>query len=177
MIKAVLDKLKADRPKLVPLRVWRAYALLDEYKANELTALVALIYGLWTVGEAVKSRQETLVLLAYCFTTSCVMKRNDVGKRRRFPTVVSPCLHESPPLLEHIAAPVRLLLMTCASAASTISFWNEVRSLAQVLNVARKPCTVRSSRPIRRNSIRNAMLESGVPTLGPGNTNALGFSP
>jgi len=47
MIKALLDALKTDRPKLAPLRVWRAYALLDEYKgtdpANELTALVALI--------------------------------------------------------------------------------------------------------------------------------------
>jgi type I restriction enzyme R subunit len=47
MIKAVLDKIKIDRPKLSPLRVWRAYALLDEYKGgdpvNELTALVALI--------------------------------------------------------------------------------------------------------------------------------------
>jgi type I restriction enzyme R subunit len=47
MIKAVLDALKTDRPKLAPLRVWHAYAILDEYKgsdpANELTALVALI--------------------------------------------------------------------------------------------------------------------------------------
>jgi type I restriction enzyme R subunit len=47
MIKSVLDALKVDRPKLAPLRVWRAYALLDEYKgenpANELTAIVALI--------------------------------------------------------------------------------------------------------------------------------------
>ena len=47
MIKSVLTTLKADRPKLAPLRVWRAYALLDEYKgsdpANELTALVALV--------------------------------------------------------------------------------------------------------------------------------------
>jgi len=47
MIKALLNALKTDRPKLAPLRVWRAYALLDEYKgvdpANELTALVALI--------------------------------------------------------------------------------------------------------------------------------------
>jgi type I restriction enzyme R subunit len=47
MIKAVLDAIKTDRPKLSPLRVWRAYALLDEYKGadpvNELTALVALI--------------------------------------------------------------------------------------------------------------------------------------
>jgi type I restriction enzyme, R subunit len=32
MIKAVLDSLTIDRPKLAPLRVWRAYALVDEYK-------------------------------------------------------------------------------------------------------------------------------------------------
>jgi len=47
MITAVLESLKTDRPKLAPLRVWRAYALLDEYKGsdpvNELTALVALM--------------------------------------------------------------------------------------------------------------------------------------
>ncbi|WLB24975.1 type I restriction-modification enzyme R subunit C-terminal domain-containing protein [Bradyrhizobium japonicum] len=47
MIKALLDAIKTDRPKLAPLRVWRAYALLDEYRGNnpvnELTALVALI--------------------------------------------------------------------------------------------------------------------------------------
>lgn len=47
MIKAVFDALKTDRPKLAPLRVWQAFALLDEVKgtnpANELTALVALI--------------------------------------------------------------------------------------------------------------------------------------
>ncbi len=47
MIKAVLDALKTDRPKLAPLRVWRAYALLDEFRgtdpSNELTALVALV--------------------------------------------------------------------------------------------------------------------------------------
>jgi type I restriction enzyme R subunit len=47
MIDSLLTTLKADRPKLAPLRVWRAYALLDECKgsnpANELTALVALI--------------------------------------------------------------------------------------------------------------------------------------
>ena len=47
MIREVLDRLKSDRPQLAPLRVWQAYALLDEYKgqqpATELTALVALI--------------------------------------------------------------------------------------------------------------------------------------
>ena len=47
MIKAVLAKLKEDRPRLAPLNVWRAYAHLDGYRGEnptgELTALVALI--------------------------------------------------------------------------------------------------------------------------------------
>ena len=47
MIRELLGKLKNDKPLLSPLRVWRAYVLLDEYKGNdpvtELTALVALI--------------------------------------------------------------------------------------------------------------------------------------
>jgi len=47
LIRQVLDKLKSDKPKLAPLRVWQAYSQLDEYKGdqpiNELTALVALI--------------------------------------------------------------------------------------------------------------------------------------
>lgn len=47
MLQSLFDALRSDRPKLAPLRVWRAYALLDEYKgadpAGELMALVALI--------------------------------------------------------------------------------------------------------------------------------------
>ncbi|ADJ28671.1 DEAD/DEAH box helicase family protein [Nitrosococcus watsonii] len=47
MIKALLERLKQDRPKLAPLRVWQAYAHLDDYQGDhpisELTALVALI--------------------------------------------------------------------------------------------------------------------------------------
>lgn len=47
MIKDVMTKLRQDRPKLSPLRVWQAYALLDECKSqqptSELTALMALI--------------------------------------------------------------------------------------------------------------------------------------
>ena len=47
MIREVSDRLKADRPRLAPLRVWQAYARLDDYKGaqpvGELTALVALI--------------------------------------------------------------------------------------------------------------------------------------
>ncbi len=47
MMRELLDRLKADRPKLAPLRVWQAYAQLDEVQGksahNELSALVALI--------------------------------------------------------------------------------------------------------------------------------------
>ena len=46
-IKALLEKLKQERPKLAPLRIWQAYAHLDNYQGEnpltELTALVALI--------------------------------------------------------------------------------------------------------------------------------------
>ena len=47
MIREVFDRLKHDKPRLAPLRIWQAYALLDDYKGSqpvsELTALVALI--------------------------------------------------------------------------------------------------------------------------------------
>lgn len=47
MIKSLLERLRHDRPKLAPLRVWQAYAHLDEYKGDnpvsDLTALVALV--------------------------------------------------------------------------------------------------------------------------------------
>jgi type I restriction enzyme R subunit len=47
MIKTLFEKIKSDKPKLAPIRVWRAYAMLDEIKsqdpASELTALVSLI--------------------------------------------------------------------------------------------------------------------------------------
>lgn len=47
MIKEVFERLRSEKPKLAPIRVWQAYAYLDEYKGgnpvSELTALVALI--------------------------------------------------------------------------------------------------------------------------------------
>ncbi|MEM7710854.1 MAG: type I restriction-modification enzyme R subunit C-terminal domain-containing protein [Pseudomonadota bacterium] len=47
MIKDLLAKLRADRPRLAPLIMWRAYVRLDDYKgadpSGELTALVALV--------------------------------------------------------------------------------------------------------------------------------------
>lgn len=47
MIQQVMEKLRMDKPKLAPLRVWMAYAQIDDYKGeqpiSELTALVALV--------------------------------------------------------------------------------------------------------------------------------------
>ena len=47
MVKELLARLQADCPHLAPLKVWRAYAQLDDYRGDnpvsELTALVALI--------------------------------------------------------------------------------------------------------------------------------------
>ncbi len=47
MIDALLQRLKADRPKLAPMRVWQAYSQLEQYQGShpisELTAIVSLI--------------------------------------------------------------------------------------------------------------------------------------
>lgn len=46
MITEVLDKLKADRPLLAPMNVWRAYEALEKTNGsarNELTAIISLI--------------------------------------------------------------------------------------------------------------------------------------
>lgn len=47
MVKALLTKLKTDQPKLAPVRIWHAFALLDKVAGkspeNELTALVSLM--------------------------------------------------------------------------------------------------------------------------------------
>ncbi len=48
-VKELLEKLRADKPVLAPLRVWQAYARLDDVEGagaaplNELTALVSLV--------------------------------------------------------------------------------------------------------------------------------------
>jgi type I restriction enzyme R subunit len=64
MINSLLTTLKADRPKLAPLRVWRAYALLDEYKgsnpANELTALVALVRRVCGLDQTISPYADTV---------------------------------------------------------------------------------------------------------------------
>lgn len=64
MIKAVMNKLREDKPKLAPLRVWRAYAHLDEYKGenpvSELTALIALIRRACGIDAKVSPHSETV---------------------------------------------------------------------------------------------------------------------
>ena len=64
MIREVFDRIKADKPKLAPLRVWQAYALLDEYQGkhpvSELTALVALIRRVCGVDATVSRYSETV---------------------------------------------------------------------------------------------------------------------
>ena len=64
MIRAVLDKLKGDKPLLAPLRVWRAYALLDDYRGQrpdkELAALVALIRRVCGIDQTLSPYAETV---------------------------------------------------------------------------------------------------------------------
>jgi type I restriction enzyme, R subunit len=64
MIREVFDRLKKDRPRLAPLRVWQAYAILDEYKgkqpSSELTALVALIRRVCGIDSKVSPYSETV---------------------------------------------------------------------------------------------------------------------
>ena len=64
MIREVFDRLKSDQPRLAPLRIWQAYALLDEYKGNqpvsELTALVALIRRVCGIDATISPYSETV---------------------------------------------------------------------------------------------------------------------
>ena len=64
MIREVFDRLNSDKPGLAPLRVWRAYALLDEYKGNqpvsELAALVALIRRVCGIDATISPYSDTV---------------------------------------------------------------------------------------------------------------------
>jgi type I restriction enzyme R subunit len=40
-IKQMMEKLRSDRPELPPLRVWQAYARLDEYRGRVPTSELA----------------------------------------------------------------------------------------------------------------------------------------
>jgi type I restriction enzyme R subunit len=62
MIASLLKTLKADRPRLAPAYVWRAYAHLDDYKGNnpvsELTQLVALIRRVAGLDEKLTANED-----------------------------------------------------------------------------------------------------------------------
>ena len=64
MVRAVLDRLKSDKPRLAPLRVWQAYVRLDDYRgqqpASELTALVALIRRVCGIDTTLSPYAETV---------------------------------------------------------------------------------------------------------------------
>ena len=64
MIREVFDRLKSDKPQLAPLRVWQAYALLDEYRGqqpiSELAALVALIRRVCGIDDSISPYSETV---------------------------------------------------------------------------------------------------------------------
>ena len=64
MIRELFDRLNRDKPGLAPLRVWQAYALLDEYKGNqpvsELAALVALIRRVCGIDATISPYSDTV---------------------------------------------------------------------------------------------------------------------
>ncbi|HHL33366.1 MAG TPA: DEAD/DEAH box helicase, partial [Desulfobulbaceae bacterium] len=64
MMREVLDRLKADRPKLAPLRVWQAYAQLDGVQGksahNELSGLVSLIRRACSIDSAITPYDDTV---------------------------------------------------------------------------------------------------------------------
>ena len=64
MFREVFDRLNSDKPGLAPLRVWQAYALLDEYRGNqpvsELTALVSLIRRVSGIDATLSPYSETV---------------------------------------------------------------------------------------------------------------------
>jgi type I restriction enzyme, R subunit len=64
MIRDLFDRLKSDKPKLAPLRVWQAYAMLDEYQNgqpnSELTALVALVRRVCQIDQKISPYSEAV---------------------------------------------------------------------------------------------------------------------
>jgi type I restriction enzyme R subunit len=59
-----MERLRSDRPRLAPLRVWRAYAHLDDYQGQEpvsdLTALVALVRRVCGIDQTLSPYAETV---------------------------------------------------------------------------------------------------------------------
>ena len=64
MIKELLERLKLDKPALAPLRIWKAYEILETVTGttpiNELVALVSLIRRITGVDEALTPYDKTI---------------------------------------------------------------------------------------------------------------------
>ena len=64
MIREVMNRLKADKPTLAPVKIWNAYSQLDNYKGrqpiNELTALVALIRRVCGIDKTLSTYDATV---------------------------------------------------------------------------------------------------------------------
>ena len=64
MINELLTRLKTDKPRLSPLRVWKAYSLLDNYSgidpSSQLTVLVALIRCVCQIDETLVNHEDTV---------------------------------------------------------------------------------------------------------------------
>ena len=64
LIQQLFDKIKLDKPKLAPLRVWQAYRQLDKYKGedpiNELAALIALIRRVCGLDSKITTYNDTV---------------------------------------------------------------------------------------------------------------------
>ena len=102
--------------------------------------------------------------------------RDDLAGPLRLSTVPRPGIKQLPALLEQIAAPIGRLHLV-ADGVRQRHFGDlarEVRPLGRPIaeRSTRKPCAVRSPRPMRRNVISIAMLLIGRPALPPGNTNS-----
>jgi hypothetical protein len=85
-------------------------------------------------------------------------------------TVRGPRIHQPTPLFERVIAPVRLLGLV-ADRVRKRCLGNLTRELGliprPIAKVERKPCVVRSPRPILRSVINSAMSDSGLPALAP----------
>ncbi len=64
MVRALLEKMKADKPALAPLRLWQAYEQIDKVTGkkpiNELTALVSLIRRVIGIDEKLTPYSKTV---------------------------------------------------------------------------------------------------------------------
>ncbi len=64
MLEAVMAKLRADAPRIAPIRVWQAYCQLENYRGkqpiSELTALIALIRRACGIDSSLAAFDETV---------------------------------------------------------------------------------------------------------------------